>query len=151
MKQGDFTLAYVKPDARARGEEHRRVRLVEIAGTMRTAEKFKGNVRETIGGVLMPLSTKVSDDHLAPRTLSHHIIMRACRTSTSCGASASPITKARSSFRARLCANNASRDADPTARPPRDRRIRAACGIATRSRSARCGHQSSPATTALST
>ena len=79
MKQGDFALAYVKPDARARGEEHRRVRLVEIAGTMRTAEKFKGNVRETIGGVLMPPSTKVSDDHLAPRALSPQIIMRACR------------------------------------------------------------------------
>ena len=55
------------------------MRLVEIAGIVRTAEKFKGNVRETIGGVLMPPSTKVSDDHLAPRTLSPQIIMRACR------------------------------------------------------------------------
>ena len=61
VKQGDFALAYVKPDARDTGQEHRRVRLVEVVGDERVAEKYAGGRRETVGGTLMPPSTRIID------------------------------------------------------------------------------------------
>ena len=150
VKIGDHALAYVKPDARDDGCEHRRVALVEVAGDVRTADKYAGHMRETVGGELLPPSTKVTSLSRA-RHARTHAAARARRSSTSYGARASPRTTASSSFRARRCANGGSPNADPVARTRMARPTRVLCGIATRSRSPRCASPSSTATSARET